>query len=331
MKSFARFVPRSIKNLVPGYRSRWRDAYRALLAEIAELHPSIEFGQTGDTPWIELKETGLRLHGFWTEGAELELYENLRPDLPAHLPRTHFRLCKDFINRYRYPHLRPDLKPQYPREQLHGFHGQHKDALVDLPDSSAVESLTELFRPKLGEIIIDGGAFLGFGDIRVAAEVGNGHIYAIEAARSCHTLLRQNVEFNKVANVTPIHRAVWKENGTMNLGTTYAQGNSLVPGKVHGFEPRLHAETVGAVTIDTVVDEFGLHRVDMLSFTLNGAEPEAVMGAQNTLRRFRPRFRAPGRYLRGNTPISEMLRELLTACGYRVFAGQRGNTIGIPL
>ena len=48
----------------------------------------------------------------------------------------HFRLVKDYINRYVYPHmrLRPEATAGYAAERLWGFHAQHKDAIEDYPD-----------------------------------------------------------------------------------------------------------------------------------------------------------------------------------------------------
>jgi len=331
LRSLTRHFPRTLKNLVPGYRDKWRHEFAALLHEIALVAPKLEFGEERGSPWIRSIETGVQLLGFWTEAKEDELFLNLRPDLPRGVPRGHFRLVKDFITRFRYPHLRPDLKlAGYATEQMHGFHFQHRDAIADLPAGTPVAELLAAFTPKPGDVIIDGGAFLGFGDIRVGIDVPDCRILAVEAAKSCHALLARNVELNRSGGITPVHNALWKDQSMIDLGTTYAQGNSLVGGELRERIQSTASELVAATTVDALVARFALPRVNMLSLTLNGAEPEALEGAAHTLMRYRPRIRAAGVYHRGGVRLSDIIRQYLEPRGYRVFIGRHGNTMAIP-
>jgi FkbM family methyltransferase len=318
-------LPIELKMLVPGYRARWRRSYACMLAEIAKLAPRLCYGQDGNVPWIEL-ESGPRFHGFATEKANREVFRLLRGDLPAGIPETHFRLVKDCLNRYVYPHMRPDLKPAgYPVEAMFGFHGQHKDAIADQPEETRAV-LNEAFGPKQGEIFVDCGAFLGFGELRIAPAIGDGHLYAIEASGACHALLQRNLTHNKIANVTALHRAAWKEATELELETTEAQGNSLI-GEV---QKGIRKERVRTVSIDGLVEEFRLPRVDMLSLTLNGAEVEALEGAAHTLRALRPRIRLAGWYTRGGAKIWQLTKAQIEPYGYHVFIGPRGNVMALP-
>lgn len=318
-------VPVELKMLIPGYRARWRRSYACMLAEMVKLAPRLRYGHDGPMPWIEL-DNGLRFHGFATERANREVFRLLRGDLPNGIPESHFRLVKDCLNRYVYPHMRPDLKPLgYPVEAMFGFHGQHKDAITDQPEPVRAV-LSEVFRPKPGEVFIDCGAFLGFGELRIAPEIGAGHLYAIEASSACHALLQRNLAYNGIANVTALHRAVWKDEIELELETGEAQGNTLIEEVQKGTAK----ERVRTISIDGLVDQFGLPRVDMLSLTLNGAEVEALEGADRTLRAFRPRIRLAGWYARGGTKIWQLTTAQLEPYDYRVFVGPRGNVMALP-
>lgn len=318
-------LPIELKILIPGYRARWRRSYACMLAEIAKLAPRLRYGKDGNVPWIEL-ENGPRFHGFATEKANREVFRLLRGDLPDSIPETHFRLVKDCLNRYLYPHMRPDLKPAgYPVEAMFGFHGQHKDAIADQPEGVRA-ALNETFRPKQGEIFVDCGAFLGFGELRIAPEIGDGHLYAIEASSACHALLQHNLAYNKITNATALHRAAWKEATELELETSVAQGNTLIE-EVHKGTAK---ERVRTVSVDGLVEEFRLTRLDMLSLTLNGAEVEAIEGAARTLRALRPRIRLAGWYSRGGTKIWQLTKAQLEPYGYRVFVGPRGNVMALP-
>lgn len=318
-------LPFGLKLLVPGYRSGWRRRYACMTAEIAQLAPRLRYGRDGNVPWIEL-DGGPRFHGFATEQANREVYRLLRGDLPREIPETHFRLVKDCLNRYLYPHMRPDLKPAgFPVEAMFGFHGQHKDAIADQPEAVRAV-LNAAFKPKPGEIYVDCGAFLGFGELRIAPEIGDGHLYAIEASSACHALLQRNLDYNKIANATALHRAVWKEATELELETSVAQGNTLIE-EVHKGTAK---ERVRTISVDGVAEEFGLTRMDMLSLTLNGAEVEALEGAARSLREFRPRIRLAGWYSRGGSKIWQLTKTQLEAHGYRVFVGPRGNVMALP-
>lgn len=321
-----KLLPLQVKELVPGYRAKWRARYACFLDEIAKLVPQLRYGSDGETPWIEIAN-GPRLYGFATEPANVEVIRLLRDALPGGIPPQHFRLVKDCLNRYLYPHLRPDLKPiGYPANAMFGFHGQHKDAIADLPDPGHRSALAAAFAPAPDDIIFDCGAFIGFGDLRIAWDVPQGHIYAIEADRDCFALLSRNVTENAVTNVTPLHRAVWNDETELRFHSDFAQANTLIPEVQEGRESYL----VKTISIDGAVAYFGLDKLDMLSLTLNGAEVEALRGADWTLRMLRPRIRLAGWYKREGRKVSELVAEQLESYGYRVIIGRRGNVMALP-
>lgn len=322
-----RFIPVALKRLVPGYSARWRRRYRGMLAGLHEAIPTLNFGESDGIPWIERKQDGLRLHGFWTEAENADAFDLLRPELPRALEKSHFRLAKDYLNRFVYPHMRPDLKPGgFGTDQLWGFHGQHKDAIADYPDPAARQRLMRAFAPKEDDVFVDCGAFLGFGALRMSRDFPRCRIVAVEANATCHSLLSRNIAHNRAGNVLALHRGVWKGPGQLNLETGFAQANSLVE-EVHKGESRQIVETV---SVDGVVAAERLEKLSMLSLTLNGAEVEAIEGAADTLARLRPRIRLAGWYSRGGEKIAQIAGRQLEAYEYDVFIGPRGNTMALP-
>ncbi len=327
-------LPLALKMLVPGYKAKWQSNYAGFIAEYNRLTDGMTFGDEDGTPWVALAE-GPRFYGFYTEVKNLEARMLIEDRINQTVPASHFRLVKDVINRYCFPHMRPDLHPvEETLENLFGFHGQHKDCIRNIADETDQNRLIEAFRPKPGELIIDCGPFMGFGELHMSPLIEEGHIFAVEASSHCFAMLQKNLGENDISNVTAMHNGVWKDGGFLELNTAYAQGNSLVE-KIHNDElygdEDKGTERVETKAVDQIVQENGLTRVDMLSLTLNGAEIEALIGAHDTLRNLRPRVRLAGWYERDGQPIWSATETLLKDAGYQVWVGYRGNVMALPV
>jgi FkbM family methyltransferase len=319
-------IPVAIKILVPGYRKKWYNRSKAMIDTINRVFPNIQFGDDDDGPWIEVDKCNYRMHGFWSS-SERDTYKILKPMLPVGLEERYMRIIIDYMSRFLYPHMRPDLKLKgYDDIQMFGFHGQHKDAISDIESDNDRRILLDIFNPLDDDIIINCGAYAGFGDMRMSSDIPNGHLYSVEANSACYHLLSRNISENGINNITPIFRAVWNEEIEMELESKYAQDNSLVSEVVHGTK----TENIRTITIDQIINEYKLEKLDMLSLTLNGAEVEALGGAKNALSNLRPRIRLAGWYSRSGRKISEITKEILEQYDYHVFIGKRGNVMAIP-
>ena len=319
-------LPISVKLLVPGYRAKWHRKCIAIIDHINKISSTFEYGKNDDIPWIESRVDGMRFHGFWTGPGKGEFYDIIHPYLNDSVTRPYFRLILDYVSRYMFPHMRPDLKPQgYTVDQMFGFHGQHKDAVAAQILSPETDTIDKAFMPKDDDVIINCGAYLGFGDLRLSKELPNGKIIAVEADRSCFSYLKKNLTYNKVKNVTPINRAIWNTQTELTFHTSYAQANSLVK-EIHDWDG---AYVVKTLTIDELVEQQKLNYVSMLSLTLNGAEIEALEGATETITRFKPRIRLAGWYKRDGKLICDLTKAQLEHYGYKVFIGPRNGVCAI--
>jgi FkbM family methyltransferase len=305
----------------------WRHSHAALIDHLTRLAPELRF-DGGDDPSATLDDGAVRLFGFWSDDEALALHASLPANLRHAIPAPHFRLARDVLTRFAYPHMRPDLKPEgYAAAQMTGFHGQHKDAIADLPDAAERETLLRAFRPKPGETILDGGAFIGFGALAMLRASTGARIIAVEAASACVRLLRRNLAENGAEGaIVPVNAALWSEVGQRDLKREFAQAASLLDDVV----PNGRDETVETTTIDRLVEQFEIGRLDMLSLTINGAEASALEGARATLERLRPRIRLAGWYRLDGIQVATRAASLLENAGYRVFVGLRGNVMALP-
>ena len=319
-------IPVFAKLLVPGYRTKWHRKCVAMIDHVNEIASKLEFGKDDEVPWIESRVEGLRFHGFWTEDGKGEIFDIIQPYLTDSITRPYFRLILDYVNRYMYPHLRPDLKPQgYTVDQMFLFHGQHKDALAAQNFLSEINNINKVFIPKEDDVIINCGAYIGFGDLSLSKKIPKGKIISVEADRLCFSFLKKNLMFNKVKNVTPMNRAIWNTQTELTFHTSYAQANSLIK-EIQDWDG---AYSVKTITIDELVEEQDLNSVSMLSLTLNGAEVEALEGAAETISRFKPRIRLAGWYKRDGKLICDLTKAQLESYGYKVYIGPRNGVCAI--
>jgi len=316
----------SLKILFPGYRKKWKRNSKAMLKELNQLCEEVNFLLIRGIPEITLLENKLKFRGFKTNPDYLDIFSILKPWIPKNLEPECFRLALDVITRYKYPHMRPDLSLNgYDVSEMFGFHGQHKDNIFSIESKSDRERLIRSFLPQSDDIIIDCGSYIGLGDIRLSKEVDKGKIIAIEASRDCFELLSHNIRSNNIKNIIPLHKAIWNSKCTINLNTGNAQANSLI-NEISKWDS---SELVEAISIDEVVAEMELTKVSMISLTLNGAEVEAIDGAKNTLKKYKPRIRLAGWYSRGDKRIADILKPKLEQYGYETFIGPRGNFMAL--
>ena len=247
--------------------------------------------------------------------------------IPSYITEETIQVAIDAIMRYRYPHMMPGLTVPYKRSRRYKFHPQHLESIDDLPNMSTSDktSIKALFAPKLGESILDIGAYIGFGALRMSKEVGStGMILAVEADPDALRLLELNVYCNRVKNVKIIPSAIWHSAGdTLIFHKTTRQANSLIPEIVDSSI----TIPVKTTSVDTILANY--HRpIDMISLTVNGAEVEALMGMQETLSRCDTlRLSIAGWYQRAEGQIRNMITPMLKEKGFTLAVGQRGGIL----
>jgi FkbM family methyltransferase len=156
------------------------------------------------------------------------------------------------------------------------------------------EQETEIYGDALhgvhpGDIVLDCGADIGV-YTRTALFRGAKLVVAIEPAPSSVDALRRTFE-REIAEgrVIVYPKGVWDKIDTLDLEVSQGgtmSGSSVVihdgtrPGKIK----------VPLTTIDLLVEELHLPRVDFIKMDIEGAEKPALRGGAQTIARFRPRM-----------------------------------------
>ena len=139
-----------------------------------------------------------------------------------------------------------------------------------------------------GDIVLDCGANVGV-FVRTSLRAGADKIIAIEPAPDNLECLRRNFQAEIASGrVVVIPKGVWDKEDSLDLmvNPENQPANSFIihrPGAVA-------VHSVPLTTIDHLVAELKLPRVDFIKMDIEGAEVRAVHGAKDTLGRFHPRM-----------------------------------------
>jgi FkbM family methyltransferase len=169
-----------------------------------------------------------------------------------------------------------------------------------------------------GDIVLDCGANVGV-FTREALNQGAGLVVAIEIAPENLECMRRNFADEIVhGRVLVYPKGVWDKDDflTLNVDPQNSAADSVVmrPEKSHDG-PR-----VELTTIDKIVAELKLERVDFVKMDIEGAEQNALIGARATLAKYHPRLSLSA-YHRPDDPkrIPELVRAAWS--GYRMECG----------
>jgi FkbM family methyltransferase len=144
------------------------------------------------------------------------------------------------------------------------------------------------YGPQSGDIVLDCGANIGV-TVYEALAAGAKTVVAIEPAPENLECLRRNYPSEIAAGrVIIVPKGVWDKEDFLTLRVD--PKNSAADSFVIQREGAVDLQKVPLTTIDRLVAELKLPRVDYIKFDIEGAEPRALAGAKETLAKFKPRI-----------------------------------------
>lgn len=163
-------------------------------------------------------------------------------------------------------------------------------------------------------IVLDVGAHVGTFAVRAAHESPRGHVYAFEPTSENSALLRENIARNRLTNLTVVQAAVGAKPGRATIALDDANTGMH---SLYASTSGKRAEEVEVVTLDDVIDERKLHRVDLLKLDCEGAEYDIILGASRTTLALIQRLAVEYHAFEG-APGPEAIESRLKAEGFRV-------------
>lgn len=134
-----------------------------------------------------------------------------------------------------------------------------------------------------GDVVVEAGANIGCITMSIANAVGtSGVIHAFEPQLDSFKILCANLAINRVDNVRPYQLALGDDMGigsitSFETETPHNFGDATISGVDDG-------DPVEIITIDSL----GLDRCDLIKLDVQGAERDVLIGAGETIQRFRP-------------------------------------------
>lgn len=145
-----------------------------------------------------------------------------------------------------------------------------------------------------GMTVLDVGANIGEITLLAAKRVGaKGRVVSFEPVTSNFNKLKKNVELNNFKNVTLIKEGLGAE-AQKNISIYPSSGNSSSD-ENHGlaslFNNNKFENPIDYISIekmDDIVNELRLSRIDLIKIDIEGGEMDCLIGAQSTLKKYRP-------------------------------------------
>lgn len=134
-----------------------------------------------------------------------------------------------------------------------------------------------------GTLVLDLGANIGAHTVVLSKIVGEtGRVLAFEPQRIVFQNLCANVAINSLTNVYCRQQAVGQHHGQLVVPLLdYSRENNFGGLALGGYS---HGESVEVITID----ELALEACHFIKLDIEGMEREAILGAEQTIRRFKP-------------------------------------------
>ncbi|MHB8711382.1 MAG: FkbM family methyltransferase [Trichloromonadaceae bacterium] len=177
-----------------------------------------------------------------------------------------------------------------------------------------------LVKPIKGDTIIDGGAWTGdTAEVFCHALNGQCHIYSFEPDEESYYKLTENVTSGHLTkSVYPVKSGLWSHPTTLKFESSRENSMQHQVSEVGDCQ-------IQVTSIDKFCYENGL-KVDLIKMDIEGAEIDALNGARETIRSFRPRLQICSYHKFDDLwEIPILIKELLP--DYSIYLGHHSQNI----
>lgn len=190
-----------------------------------------------------------------------------------------------------------------------------------------IYALRDYYEPELvylekllspGKVFVDAGANFGIYTVMASKAVGEmGRVISFEPSSRAFPVLRRNIAINGFKNVLAFPVALADKAGKALLYHHSAVGSDALA-KDSTFGPNAYAQNIETESLDNVVRQTSVKKVDVIKMDVQGAEELVLRGAMDILISMRPvimfEYHAQGALSLGLEPNGTW--DLLDGLGY---------------
>jgi FkbM family methyltransferase len=169
------------------------------------------------------------------------------------------------------------------------------------------------YRIKEGDVVVDGGAFVGAFAIYAAKIVGErGKVIAFEPDKYNYNILLKTIRLNKLMNIIPLNKGLWCKSATLRFRSSNGENSSLF------FEDSQSSDIidVDVVSLDDELSALKIRKLDFIKMDIEGAELEAIKGAKDLLENNDVNLAIASYHIIDGVPTYFKLREILSSMNY---------------
>ncbi|HID27194.1 MAG TPA: FkbM family methyltransferase [Methanosarcinales archaeon] len=161
------------------------------------------------------------------------------------------------------------------------FYTSEPEIVIDL---YKYEHYARLYLEK-GQTILDIGSHIGVFALKAAKIVGSsGRVLCFEPQPDNFELLLKNIEINNYKNIIAFKIAIFNKKGSARL---YQSPSAIAHSIV--FPRSKEWILVEMNTIDNILNNLNINKIDAIKIDAEGAELKVLKGAINTLEAFKPK------------------------------------------
>ncbi|MFX1375588.1 MAG: FkbM family methyltransferase [Promethearchaeota archaeon] len=171
---------------------------------------------------------------------------------------------------------------------------------------------------KKGDVVLDVGAFIGLSSMIFSKKIGEeGKVYAIEPVM--HDVIKKNIEVNKINNIIIIPKALGNESGVIEIEISDYGGDASISKRDYTKGHYTRKKVVELSTLDHLVNELGLKKIDFIKIDIEGAEELAIRGANDLIEQFKPKWSISSYHIDfNNEPQHNKIVNLMLNYGYKI-------------
>ena len=178
------------------------------------------------------------------------------------------------------------------------------------------------YKLRQGDNVVDAGAHMGVFTVKAAKEVGDeGRVVAVEPDNDNVRFLRRNIELNELHNVIVVHKGLYSQKKLVKF---YSSKDN----RAHSLDPDLadshKATEIEVDTLDNILQDLGIARVDFIKMNIEGAEIEALKGTRKTFENNAVNLAVMADHNVGGEPTYRTVIRQLEETGFKIH-GIRGT------